>query len=126
MFNSVALKTIDLSNKDTSKLMDVNHMFYNLGETESIKLNNCNFEKVTNAKNFIGLAGKLVTFIPPKNIKTSITLNASKLSNESIVLVIENLATVTTSQVLTLGPELIAKLSDEQMASIIDKNWTVN
>ena len=46
--------------------------------------------------------------------------------SESIVLIIENLATVTTSQVLTLGPELIAKLSDEQMASIIDKNWTVN
>ena len=126
MFNSVALKTIDLSNKDTGKLMDVNHMFYNLGETESIKLNNCNFEKVTNAKNFIGLAGKLVTFIPPKNIKTSITINASKLSNESINLIIENLATVTTSQVLTLGTELIAKMSEEQMASIIDKNWTVN
>ena len=126
MFNAVALKSVDLSNKDMGKLVDVSNMFYNV-EAETINLNNCSFEKVTNAKNFIGGSpGQLTTIIPPKHIKTSITFTAPKMSDESIEMIIENLETVTTSQVLTLGSDLIKRLTEEQMATILDKNWSVN
>ena len=50
----------------------------------------------------------------------------TKLSTTSLLDIIDNLATVTTSQTLTLGATNLAKLTEEQIAGAVNKGWTVS
>lgn len=62
----------------------------------------------------------------PSTIKLSINFNdSSKLSAESIQSIIDGLATVETTQTLTFHADVKAKLTDEQIATITSKNWTL-
>lgn len=59
-------------------------------------------------------------------IFVSISFAQSKLlSAESIKSIINGLATVETAQTLTFHAEVKAKLTDEQIATITSKNWTL-
>jgi hypothetical protein len=40
--------------------------------------------------------------------------------------IIDNLMTVNITQTLTIGPANLAKLSDEQIAVAINKNWSIS
>lgn len=51
--------------------------------------------------------------------------HTSKLSAESIQSIIDGLATVDTTQTLTLHSSVVDKLTDEQLEIIANKNWTV-
>ena len=120
-----ALLEVDLSNKTTSKLIDASYMFNACGAS-TINMENCNFEKVTNAKGFMQTASNVETVYPPINIKTNIDFNANKLSVESLLRIIDNLVETSTANTLTIGATNLKKLSDEQIASIVNKNWSVN
>lgn len=59
-------------------------------------------------------------------IKVSIAFTQSKfLSDESIQSIIDGLATVETTQTLTLHADVKAKLTETQLAKITGKNWTL-
>lgn len=59
-------------------------------------------------------------------LKASISFNTSPLlSDESIQSIIDGLADVTETQTLTLHADVKAKLTEEQLATITQKNWTV-
>lgn len=59
-------------------------------------------------------------------IKVNIDLGAClKLSNESVQSIISGLATVETTQTLKFHADVKAKLTDEQIAIITGKNWTL-
>ena len=61
-----------------------------------------------------------------KSIKASIAFaQSSLLSDESIQSIIDGLATVETAQTLTLHADVKAKLTDEQIAQITIKNWSL-
>ena len=61
-----------------------------------------------------------------ETIKVSISfINVNLLSAESIQSVIDGLATVTTAQTLTLNATVKAKLTEEQLATITNKNWNL-
>jgi hypothetical protein len=60
-----------------------------------------------------------------QNIPVSLSLSSTKLDQTSLVDVINNLATVTTTQTLTLGTTLLAKLTEEQIAVATNKGWSV-
>lgn len=66
-----------------------------------------------------------VRFVP-STIKLSINITpSSNLSDESIQSIIDGLATVETTQTLTLHANVKAKLTDEQKTQITSKNWTL-
>ena len=68
----------------------------------------------------------LIDFYPPTNISKSFTLtNDLQLSHDSLVRVIANLKTVTTTQTLTVGAYNLAKLSDAEKAVATGKGWTL-
>jgi hypothetical protein len=60
------------------------------------------------------------------NISTDLTLSDTILNYTSLLDVINNLATVTTTKTLTLGSTLIAKISDTEIAIATNKGWTVS
>ena len=68
----------------------------------------------------------LVDFYPPQNISKSFNLtNDMQLSHDSLVRIINNLKTVSTTQTLTIGAYNIAKLSADEQAVATGKGWTL-
>ena len=60
------------------------------------------------------------------NISASLDLTpVSNLDQTSLLDVLNNLATVTTTQTLTLGRTNLAKLTEAQIAIATNKGWTV-
>ena len=60
------------------------------------------------------------------NFKASLDLSAcTKLTHDSLMVVINGLQTVTTTQKLTLGTVNLAKLTDEEKKVATDKGWTL-
>ena len=60
------------------------------------------------------------------NFKVSLSLGASnQLTHDSIMVVINGLQTVTTTQKLTLGTENLAKLTEADKKIATDKGWTL-
>ena len=84
------------------------------------------FGLVTDATEmFIGCS-KLVDLGGFKDIKVSLSLISSPLlTHESLMNVINNLATATNSPTLTLHADSLAQLSDAEIAIAINKGWVV-
>ena len=60
------------------------------------------------------------------NFKVSVSLASSpNLTHDSLMVVINGLQTVTTTQTLTLGTANLAKLTDEEKKVATDKGWTL-
>jgi hypothetical protein len=68
---------------------------------------------------------KLTSLDSMQNIPVSLSLSSTNLNQTSLVDVIDNLTTVTTTQTLALGTTLLAKLTEEQIAVAVNKGWTV-
>lgn len=74
---------------------------------------------------FTGQQLRVITF-NPETIHISVTFyNAPHLTDESIQSIINGLAQVTTAQTLTLHASVKAKLTEEQIATINEKGWTL-
>ena len=68
----------------------------------------------------------LVDIIGNPNFKESLNLSpCTKLTHDSLMVVINGLQTVTTAQTLTLGATNLAKLTDEEKKVATDKGWTL-
>jgi surface protein len=150
MFNNCkSLESIDLSKLNTDKVTDMSSMFtgcnmnvvftnrtndklnkansmFNVYYGSSIDLTNFSLLNSTNNDNFITLAPNLVHLAAPSNINKHIKITASNLSVDSLMSIIDNLLTVNITQTLEIGSANLAKLSDEQIAVAINKNWTLS
>ena len=108
------------------KLSVIAVSFYNCNKLTNLDLSGCDVSNVTNFTNVFHACNSMETFNSFKNIKFSLTINAStKITAESLMSVINNLMTVTTTQKLTIGATNLAKLTDEQKAIAINKGWTL-
>ena len=68
----------------------------------------------------------LTTITGNPNFKSSLGLSTTtQLTHDSIMVVINGLQTVTTSQTLTLGTTNLANLTDEEKKVATDKGWTL-
>ena len=68
----------------------------------------------------------LTTITGNPNFKVSLDLSYStKLTHDSLMVVINGLQTVTTKQTLTLGSTNLAKLTDDEKKVATDKGWTL-
>ena len=83
-------------------------------------------QKATNLVNCFTNCTALKTITGNPNFKVSLDLSACKnLTHDSIMVVINGLQTVTTTQKLTLGTENLAKLTDDEKKVATDKGWTL-
>lgn len=68
----------------------------------------------------------LTTITGNPNFKVSVDFSScTKLTHDSLMVVINGLQTVTSSQTLTLGTTNLAKLTDEEKKVATDKGWTL-
>ena len=73
---------------------------------------------------FLG-CNNLVNYYPPKNIGVQYSVSSQKLTVDSLVRIMNNLKTVSTTTTLSIGATNLAKLTDEQKAIAINKGWTI-
>ena len=141
MFSRSSLQSLDLSNFDTSKVTNMNWMFEYCSSLQSLDMSNFDTSKVTNMNNiFVGcrklttlIGGRTIDEVISNNISTfnglkiNISLDSTILDRASLRALINGLADLTgsTSQKLTLGSTLIAKLTEEDIAVATAKNWTI-
>ena len=115
---------VEFTNKNNDKLTKVNAMF-NVFYGTSIDLSNFSIKNSINNDNFINVAPNLINLKAPSNISTHIKITASNLSVESLLSILNNLSTVTITQTLEIGSTNLAKLTDEQIAIAVNKNWSL-
>ncbi len=125
-YDCESLTTLDLSTWDTSNVTNMRDVFRGCDNLESLNLSSWDMSKVTDASSIFFYDEKLTNLQAPQNISTSISFNScTKLTHDSLMSIINNLATVTSTQTLTLGSTNLAKLSDDEKAIATNKGWTL-
>lgn len=115
---------IDFSNKNTDQVTTTFAMF-NVFYGTSIDMSGCSLKNSKDNRNFISIADNLIHFKAPKDISYSMYIMAENLSVESLMSIINNLADVKNTQTLEIGEHNISKLTEDDLAIAIGKNWTV-
>lgn len=126
MFSSCSnLTSLDLSSFNTSKVYNMMSMFSLCKNLTSLNMNNCDVSNVTNTIYMLNNCSSLVNFQAPMNISVDFCVDAcTLLSHDSLMSIINNLATVT-GKTLDLGATNLAKLTDEEKAIATGKGWTL-
>ena len=118
------LKFIDFVNS-TSKVTNFSSLFSGKTMLETVK--GLDLSSATNLSSMFSNCSNLknITFVE-NSIKISFNIGSSSLlSDESIQSLINGLATVETTQNLTIHNNVATKLTDEQKATISSKNWNI-
>ena len=115
---------VDLSNKITTNVTTTYRMFRDYNGT-SINMENCDFSNSIDNSDFIYNAPNLVSFIPPLNITTSITVNAKNLPSDVYVAIIGNLVYNVDPQTLVVGSNNIDRIPEGSLSLAVSKNWSV-
>ena len=82
-------------------------------------------QNATNLRNCFRNCAALTTITGNPNFKTSLSLAVADLTHDSIMVVINGLQTVTTTQTLTLDSTNLAKLTEAEKKIATDKGWTL-
>ena len=127
--NCKSLTTLDVSNFNTSNVTTMGSMFaYNTSLT-TLNMNNCDISKCTSStslSNMFSNSTALVDFQAPQNISAPMDVSKSTLlSHDSLMSIINNLMTTTSTKKLTLGTTNLAKLTEEEKAIATGKGWTL-
>lgn len=118
------LPTVDVSGFDVSNVTDMSYMFYRCYNLETLDLSNWDVSHVPNMNSMFAFCNKLTNFKAPKNISYGINFgDCTKLTHESLMSIINNLATVTETRTLSLSGTSMNMLSDEEKAIATNKNW---
>lgn len=120
------LKTVDASNFDTKNLSDFNMMFSNCDELTTLYAN-IDFSKAYDDLNLFYSDDHLTNIVGRfSNIKQSFFIDSSpNLTVDSLMVIINGLATVTETRRLTLSRTSYDSLTNEQIAIATSKGWTV-
>ena len=122
------LTSLDLSEWNTSKLTSAYWMFRTCSKLETLNVSGWVISETcaTDIKQFTQYCENLTNFNSFPMLKSMDFSSNTKLSTTSLLDIIDNLATITTSQTLTLGATNLAKLTEEQIAIATNKGWTVS
>lgn len=134
MFENCKLLTeLDLSSFDTSQVTNMSYMFNGCTNLTTIDLSNFDAIKVTSSTGlrFFGTSAnslpQLTDFKAPKNMGANLDFSpCPNLTHDSLMSIINNLATVTSTKKLVLGATNLAKLTDEEKALATNKGWTIS
>ena len=117
------LTELDLSGFDTSNVTTMMAMFSLCKNLTSLNMNNCDVSNVTNTINILNGCSSLVNFQAPMNISVDFDVQSCiALSHDSLMSIINNLATVTGKKLILRSTNL-AKLTDEEKAIATNKGW---
>lgn len=120
------LSEIDVSSFNISKVTNLQGMFYGCILLTAIDLSMWDIIKCGSLGQLIDNCDNLVDFYPPQNINAAMSLSGSTaLSHDSLLRILNNLTTISTTKKLTLGTTNLAKLSDEEKAIATNKGWTL-
>ena len=127
MFNNCeSLTTLDLSNFDISNVTDISGMFYGCDSLTTLDLSAWDVSHITDFDDFIEGCDNLTNFRAPKNISEDISVNGCySLTYTSIMSIINNLATVTSTKTLELSSEAYGQLNGYDIYKATQKGWTV-
>lgn len=121
MFYSSSIITVPLY--DTSKVKRMEEMFWHCSDLQTVPAFDCS--NVTNMNNIFSSCSSLKSILMT-NIGVSLDISASTLfEREDLVLILNNLKTVTTTKTLRMGATNLAKLTDSDKAIATDKGWTL-
>ena len=108
---------------NTGNVNDMSSMFsycYNIETIPQLDVSN-----VTDASNMFFQCNILKSILMI-GMKVSFNISSStKFEESDLVTILNNLATVTTTQTLTMGATNLAKLTDEEKAIATNKGWTL-
>lgn len=117
------LTSLDLSNFDTSNVTAMGQMFCGCKKLTEIPA--LNLSNVTNMSYMFDNCSSL-TAIHCTGMKVRFDISSSTLfTRDALLEIINNCATVTTTQTLTMGEENLAKLTDEDKLILTNKGWTL-
>lgn len=132
MFNSCYQLTSikGINNFNVSKVTNISGVFSGCKALTSLDVSNWDVGHITAYYYFndtFNNCESLVDFYPPQNINTQIDLsNSIALSHDSLVRILNNLKTKTSTTKLILGSTNLAKLPDEEKAIATNKGWTLS
>lgn len=127
-FSKSELEVIDLSGVTPLFPYNINYLVYNCSNLREIigEFDLSNHETAVSAYSFLGATALEEIRIKKETLYYSISFaSCSKLSDASIQSIIDGLATVETSQTLTLHADVKSKLTENQIVQITSKNWTL-
>lgn len=120
-YNCNSLTAVPLLN--TSKVKNMSQMFWYCNNLQTVPAFDCS--NVTNMNNIFASCSSLKSILMT-NIGVSLNIASSTLFERSDLLVIlNNLKTVTSTKVLTMGATNLAKLTDEDKLIATNKGWTL-
>ena len=126
MFSSChSLTSLDLSNFDTSAVTTMDGMFSSCHSLASLDLSNFDTSAVKNMNGMFNGCTNLTNFASCVFRKSIDFSTCAKLSHDSLMSIINNLAEVTNAQKLTLGTTNKTKLTINEIAIATEKGWTV-
>jgi surface protein len=118
-----------LNNWNIDKVTNIKDMFSYCQSLTSLDVSAWNVGHITASYYFGGAFNNctaLVDFYPPQNINAQMDVSKSTaLSHDSLMRIINNLMTTTSTKKLILGATNLAKLSDEEKAIATGKGWTL-
>ena len=121
-----AIKTIDFSGIKIPTITNISQLFKLATTLTTINMGNLDLSGVIQASSAFEQALELTNVTFGKNLAISISFeHCKKLTHNSLMSIINNLATVTTTQTLTIGATNIAKLSSDEIAIAVNKGWSV-
>lgn len=153
-YNMTDLTYVDLSSIDSSELEDMSDLFYGCTSVTSLDLTYLDTSNViyfsemfcrctnlvsldisswdtSNSDPYDGIDKMFDECTNLTNLNScpfyySINFYGSqKLTHDSLMSIINNLGTVTSSQTLTIGPTNLEKLTSDEIAIATNKGWTV-
>lgn len=122
-----ALTELNLANWNVHKATDFSYCFNWCSNLQELDLSNWDVENVTTFKNCFTLCSNLTSIKGPiSNIKVSMDLSFSPLTNESAMVLINGLSSeITTTQTIIFKATTYNSLTEEQIALATSKGWSV-
>ena len=122
MFSNCSnLTTIPLLN--TSNVTTMHNMFFNCGKLTTVPA--LNVSNVIGMNNMFYYCTNLKSILMT-NIGADLNISAStKFERSDLLVILNNLKTVTSSKTLTMGADNLAKLTDEDKLIATNKGWTL-
>ena len=107
------------------------YMFQYCESLTTLDLSGFDASKVTSSSGlkFFGSSNmpQLTDFKAPKNMGANLDFSkCTNLTHDSLMSIINNLATVTSTKKLILGATNLAKLTDEEKAIATNRGWTIS
>lgn len=119
--NCNSLTAVPLYN--TSKVTNMSQMFWHCSNLQTIPAFECT--NVKNMNNIFASCSSLKSILMT-NIGVNLDISAStRFEREDLVLILNNLKTVTTTKTLKMGATNLAKLTDEDKLIATNKGWTL-